>query len=199
MSKKNAAPVMNRKDLVSELISNTTTAWEEEDRAMLEGLSDVKFADILIANVNVDDPEEDEEDDEEAPKPKKKVTGNQQDPAPAPKPAKVVLNEQEWMASAPPQIQGILKSAMGIHDRTKKGLVDAITANASNKFPKAKLDAMDVEDLQNLATLAGIDLPGQVPVGNANYFGAQGGSSPEPQEEKLPDPLPTPTMNWDRK
>jgi len=142
------------KDKVNTLIACPRTRLVECDRSWLETLSDGQLDKFEAV------PEE------KAP-----------DPMPVPK------TMEEFVATAPDDFKPILNRALAREAEIKATFVDAIAANAANKFTREELVAMDVVNLGHIAALAHVDV---------NYAGQAGGPAkpPETNVSKVPDPPP---------
>lgn len=135
-----------RKGLIDNLIGNCACddakPWTEEDRPILNALSDEKLVALNEYNEAVANAlaERDEEEEEE-----EVTTTNKQNDPPKEKTAK------EWMAEAPPEIRSIVGNAMRRENEHRANLITTITANESNPFSKEELNTEPTEKLEKLA------------------------------------------------
>lgn len=173
-----------RKTLVDNLISNcgcqkTKSPWIEEDRVMLNALSDDKLVSL----------------ERQA---KQKVIANAETPAAAALTANTgSLTAEQWLAAAPEEIRSVVANAMRHEQAQKQACVDVITGNSRNLFSKEQLMAMPLTSLVPLAALAG----GSTTTAEApNYLGAAGAPPTANAGREFDvnnDILPLPTMNWE--
>lgn len=64
-------------------------------------------------------------------------------------------NEEKWLKNAPTRIKGIVRNAMRLEDEQREQLIETITTNSNNRYTEEQLTAMETDDLENLAALAG--------------------------------------------
>ena len=158
---------MNKKQLVDSLIANASLSWSESDRDALMSMNEEVLKKMAPVVKN-------EGDDTAAAAPAAAAPAAAAPaaaaaaaapaaPAAAAPAAEPTGNEttEEYLKKAPPEIRGMLTNALKIQDSMKTDLISKITANERNTFTEAFLKTKDVEELQNLAALAG-------PVENAN-------------------------------
>lgn len=91
---------------------------------------------------------------------------------------------EEYIAAAPPALQEVLSSGLRAHTSRRSELVTQIKANSKNKFTDEALTAMNLESLENLATLAVPD----------DYSGR---SVPRTNEADDPNAVPLPPQVFD--
>lgn len=173
---------MNKKELVDKLISNTITAWKEEDRTSLEAMDEGVLAKMVPV-----------ENADPAPKPATKKDEEEAEPKKTPATNAAVTPEQ-YLSNAPAGVREVLQDAMVTHSAKKAQLIATITANKKNKFTQDQLSAMSANELEAIAALAAgeeadpaprpMNFGGMAPVGNAAGAG-------EPEE-----PLEAPVMNF---
>lgn len=112
----------------------------------------------------------------------------------APTPA-APRNMAQWLADAPPEAAGIWNRAVAQEQAQRVALINTVKGSPQNRFSDAYLAQASVETLQGLAALA-------APVGlqaePQGHYGALGGFAPTlpTTNDKMPDPLPLPTINW---
>jgi hypothetical protein len=75
--------------------------------------------------------------------------------AAAPTPARAPTL-QEYLAAAPAEIQETLKSSIRLHNDRKQGLIKALQDTKRCKFTVEQLNAMPIEQLENMAELASV-------------------------------------------
>ena len=159
-------------------------------RSVLTNMSEpiTKMAEELAeaVKVNADKKEADkkEADKKEA---DNKVTDNEVDKTVKPK------TVEEYIAEAPPEVRESLQMSMNTMNAEKKRLVNVITANAKNTFTEEYLKTKSVEELNGIAVLAAPKRDANDPV---PMFLGQGEVV---NESDMPEPLPLPVMNFDKK
>ena len=176
---------MERKKTVDALISNESTPWSEDDREMLMGLSDNKFA--IIAN----------EKEETTPAPEEKEVEEKEVEEKAPTDNKEVTLEQ-YINNAPEGLRDMLRSGLVAHQENKSKLIQKITANKKNTFTPEQLNGKSLDELRQLATLAEVEVstPSYLP---AALFAGQGEvASPSVNSEGV-EALEAPVMNFEEK
>lgn len=164
---------MTKREKVNHLIANG--GWETDDRGFLMGLPTDKL-DKMIANTGIK--EEPKEGEEAAPGETKSGEGGTRDttgptraapntgttPAPAntgttvaptpPAQNQKAPTVEEYINNAPPELRDSLRAGHAQAVARRTTLVATITANGANRFPKEKLEAMPLQDLEDLAVLA---------------------------------------------
>lgn len=207
-----------RGEVIDELITDNA-AWDEDNRTLLESLSDDKLINLhkqhqFIANAM----------GEEEVVPAKKgavapAASEEEEEAVAPAvPAKkkgmpvANMTPEQWYAAAPAEVKQIVKQSLALNEQHKTKLVDAIVANHDKKAQPAlreKLMKKDLDDIQLMHDL--------MPTANStvednpfspNYAGAAGGptfnsvnrkpkiSNLTLNAEERKQGLPLPTINW---
>ena len=196
---------VDKSKFVKALIANSE--WTEDDRSFLMGLTEAQLR-KMAPKLNEDGEEEKDEDPKDPePKPEaddKKDTDKTERPAepsddseaPAQNQAKSVT-VQEYINNAPPQVRDMLASGLRAHEAQKKDLVSTITANERNTFTEKQLNEMSLEQLQQLARLAG-------PVDNGQHSTPSYGALADalaPARKATgaveEEPLGLPTMNFE--
>jgi hypothetical protein len=165
---------MDRKKVIAALIANKH--YTEEDRKTLEAFDDKHIA--VLAKLCDENPEHKPEDKKEEPEKKVEIP-----PADAAKPnpeEQKPQTEEEYINSAPEGIRDVLKEGLNIRKAKKAQLVAAIKGNAANKFSEDALNAKSIEELENLAALAHVEV---------DYSLNGSGSSPTENDE-APEPTP---------
>lgn len=163
-------PNADKQAIVSALIANESTHWDEDDREFLMELDDAQIDKIAANAMPAMDPDAEMEDEE---MPMKKKKGKKNDAA-AP-----AMNAEEYIAAAPPEIREMLRSGLEAHAKQKTELVEAITANEANQFERAYLEGLDLPVLQGIAALA--RKPAAAPVQNTRpAILMQGAAAPAP-------------------
>lgn len=197
---------MAKKELVDQVIANCE-CWNEEDREVLDGLTDEKLvainkhiadhqAAVAVANVarkGFEDHGIEFTFNEEG----LKFVGVEKPKAPEPKKEEPAVNEtpkpltpDEWMAAAPPEVQRVVRNALENERLQKEALITVITANKANTFKAEQLQAMPIESLQGIAALA------KTVETKASYFGAAVPAINA--KEDVEEPLPLPVVDWSK-
>lgn len=168
-----------RKAVVDGLIANSACCWEESDREVLNGLTDVTLAKLhkqmeIVANaVAEEDSDEDVAVEEEPTKKGTSQADGKVEPTGELDP-KMKTNREAVLNA---QDRADLAFARRYRMEQRQQHVKAITANANNKFTAKQLEAMSDTVLANMAALA------QEPTNNEgvdtyvyrpNFFGQQG-------------------------
>jgi len=185
---------MKREEIVNGMISNEKSPWTEDDRELLMGLSDDKFA--LLSNEEEEKPEE-EKPAEEKPaeeKPAEEKPADEEEEKPAENKEQSV---DEFIANAPEGMRDVLRSGLDAHKAEKAKLIEKITANKKNPFSKEQLQAKGLSELKQLATLAEVEpeKPKQ-PVAPPAFFGGQAEVVAPAVNDSAEEPLQAPTMNF---
>lgn len=206
---------MSKKKLVDGLIGNAC-CWDEDDREMLEGLTENRLEAMtkdaakheqheLVANAakkGFTDPggdthvwnEKTKEWDTKAKDPVK----NEETPGvgelevkPAPKKAPTA---SEWLAEAPPEVQSVVRNAMASEIREKDHLIEQMTANVADEDKEVVINQLKTEPLEKLRTLMVLaPKPKEEPAQNL-YFGSPASVSTRNSDIDQDDILPLPTM-----
>ncbi len=146
---------MNKKKLVDGLIANESTSWTESDHDSLMAMSEEvlnKMAPIVNEEADVAEVARKAAEVEAA-----KVAAEAVANAAA---AEVTGNEVEettesYLKKAPPEIAATLNRAVIAEKAIKARLVKALLDNEKCTFTEVFLNTKDVEELQNMCTLAG--------------------------------------------
>lgn len=150
-NKKKGDRSMDRKTRIEALIK--ANALTENDRAHFEALEDAAFeavAGALEGQVKANaaaKAKQDEMEKEMAAK-DEKIKANA-----SPK------SIDEYLGSAPPEAREALASGIKLHQARKDTLIAGIKANKANKFSDESLKAKSLDELEGLASLAGVEAP----------------------------------------
>lgn len=134
---------MDKKEKVSALISCKGTKFEESHREWLMTLSEDQL-DLFEAEeptVPVKEPTPAAEESKSEPK------ANEE---------KKPKTLEEFISDAPQEIGRVLRASVNQYNTLRDQLVSEIKANAKNKFTEDQLKAMDMEMLQNIVQISGI-------------------------------------------
>jgi hypothetical protein len=198
-----------RKEIVDHMIANCD-CWAEEDREVLNTMSDVKL-DALKAHVESHKQAEavanaarkgfengdvgytfNEKDlkFEGKPKPAAKPEAKKEEPVTNTE-TKKPITADEWMAAAPPEIQSVVRNAMETEHLQKLEQVKIITANKANLFTEDQLLKRPLGELRAIAALA------KVEESRPSYFGSSVPAT-NAQSDKVDedDYLAIPVINW---
>lgn len=195
-----------RQIVVNSLIESGVCCWEESDRKVLNGLNDRTLAKLhrqMEITANAEDAEGaskdqlDEDDDKDvAAEDEATKKGNSQADG----------KDKPFGDENPKAGEGPANNQLSVQDRRdlafarryrmaqRKSYMDAITANANNRFSPKHLAAMSDEVLANMAELAGRDEPEPM-FSQPNYFGSQGAAVINTSMEE-DDPLPIANINY---
>ena len=188
--------VMDKAQVVNQLIANEKSPWKEGDRAALMQMSEEQLK-AIVGNVQP----------VSAPAPVAVVPPAPVavvPPAPAPvvvEPKAGVVNQSvvspvtvdQYIANAPVGMRDMLRAGLLAHAEEKAKLVAKITANQRNPFSLEQLNAKDLDELRGIAQLAEVVAP---PVqGGVNYRG-MGEPAPTGNQVKVEEPLVAPVMNF---
>ena len=147
---KNEETKMTKEELISFLIANEDSIWEESDAEALSKLSDEKLEKMA------EQLKEEEGEEEESTTPEATST-----PAPQANPEKELavaqnqkVDAQSYIQNAPPEIREMLESGLAAHQAEKKRLISTIVANENNRFTEEQLQKKPLGELQAIAELA---------------------------------------------
>jgi len=185
--KKGTGQVMDKEQIVNQLISNAKSPWSEDDREMLMGLSEEKLGNIVTANK------------EKVPEPKAPAAVVPP-PVPAVAPTDNVSKEleitvEQYISNAPSGMQDVLRSGLQSHARDKAQLVGKITANSRNPFTEEQLNVKSLDELRGIAQLA--EVPQTQPTGNQPHYVGMGEATPI-GNQGVEEPLIAPVMSFDK-
>jgi len=184
--------IMDKKKVVDALIANDKTSWTEEQRETLMALEDdvltnmlapivkltAELSEAVTANENKDD-----KDDKDK---KTDTTANTQ--------VSKLKTMDEYIAEAPPEIRESLTMSVNTMNAEKRRLIKIITANEQNSFTEEFLKTKLVSELAGIAVLAAPKRDEDSP--SVAMFLGQGEVV---NEGDAPEPLPLPTMNFEKK
>lgn len=186
-----------KKAVVDSLIANSCGCWTEADREVLNQFKDERL-DALVAN-SVKSKQQEQinnavktaveagviviNEGKIEPKPAETV------PAPVANAAAGPAKLEEWMKTAPPEAVRIVQNGLAAEQREKDSLIEQITANGANTFSKEALQAMGLDTLRPLASLAAPAAPA--------FYGANVGpvANRKATDDDNDGPVP-PTINW---
>jgi hypothetical protein len=198
-----------QREKIADFMIANCECWEETDREVLNAMSDEK---LTVLQKHVESTIKAEAVANAARKGFEHgdvgFTFNEKDlkfegkdkPKPAPKVEEPVVNKDEpkkpvtadeWMAAAPPEIQSVVRNAMGVEKQQKADLAKVILANRANTFKEEQLAAKSVDELQSIAALA------RTEEAKPSYFGSSvpTGNQQKPTVDE-DDFLPLPTINY---
>lgn len=157
------AEVMDKKPIVDALITDERTPWKEEHRVTLMTLAECELNKLKPAAAPA------------------ATAGNVEDPTKkaAPKTGK------EWLDSIPDEgIRTMIQKGIATHDAAKAGLIKELTANKSCAFIKEELEGMELDYLEKVANMLGVNYAGAAAprMGDrgAAIVGNDGDGVPEP-------------------
>ena len=143
--------IMANKELIDSIIGNEALPWSEDNRSMLEAMSEVQLQVVANAAEEKEEEKEKEKEKEEEEKEKEKDTRNQQNPQP--------VTLAEYIAQAPEGVREVLVNSMQVLSDEKAKLIGIITSNKANSFTKEALQAKPLGELKALAALAASTKP----------------------------------------
>lgn len=110
------------------------------------------------------------------------------------------LTDSEWLEKAPEGIRSVVQNAMRMEKAQKDKLIATITANKRNKFSKDALVGKPLEELELLAELAANSDEESQSNRRPNYAGAANAptSNFSADDDNDRDFLPLPTMNFEQ-
>lgn len=188
-----------RTELIDTIIANVC-CFDENDRTILNSLSDDKLLRMAhegelepsnnkkeaVANADVENKKKAKDDD---PCAKEGMTAEE---------VQNCKEKQKMAANAltPEQLED-LAFAKQVKQERKDAAIAVITANKQNPWKAEELQAMPLDQLQKLATIAKVDAPAPLPKVLPNFRGAAvpATNAGNDQEDK-DDMLPLPTINW---
>jgi len=195
-------------ELVESIINNDGTAFAEDDRETLLGLSEEFLTKLQ--------PVENEDSEEEAAEEVAEIQESEEEAveeatcddtveaveADAEECAVVEngdLTVEDYVANAPPEIRDMLQAGLESHNRDRQSLIDVVVGNEKNIFSSDELNVKPISELKALAALAS-----QAVVENnseekplPNYSGAIGAAAAPVANSEEEAPLLIPTINWD--
>ena len=166
---------MNRTERIEALIGNEECPWGEDHRDFLLNLEDGEFDNIEAPYVQNEDPDESKSRSSQSagsssePSTPAQAANDDEEDEEDEEPA---TNADDFIQSCKdPALRESLSHGMRILSEQKAELVKLLTANKRCSYSKEELQGMKLEDLEKLATLAGVeeaDYSGQQPevVGN---------------------------------
>lgn len=175
--------IMDKTKMVDALIANEKTSWTEEHRETLLALEDDVISNMHKDMTELTKPVDNKKDD-------KDVQVNNQQPPATPEPK--VKTVDEYINDAPAEIKESLRMSVNTMNAEKQRLVNVITANERNTFTEEYLKTKSVDELKGIATLAAPKQDSSAPpmfIGQGEPIGNQ----------TMPEPLPLPVMNFDKK
>ena len=159
---------------VTALITNSVTAFTEDDREFLQTLSEAQFIKLEELAVNAATALTEAAPKEEEAAPDDELTANEKQPTDE--------TVDAFISQAPAEMQEMLSAGLRLHRDNKVSLIKGIRANKNNSFSEEVLGAMDLETLEHIGALANVsDYSGQAPVANT-------GSSED--VNMAPEPIP---------
>lgn len=191
--KKNKNPKANEKncceELVTMLIENENTSFDEEDREWLSSLDESTLKKLEPKEKEAPVSNEKNPVEKAVEKGAEGVTANENKGEEKTKANTV----DEYIANAPAEMQEVLRSGYRMHTEKKTAIVNAILANKSNKFSEDQLKKKDLDELENIQALMG--------TGSKDYSGAnpEVNTSGEDSDEEEPMDIPVMFANRDKK
>ncbi|MEE8598931.1 MAG: DUF2213 domain-containing protein [Dehalococcoidales bacterium] len=154
---------MNEKDqLVTDLIANEATSFEDGDRDWLTALDESQLAKLTPVTNDVEMHTIGEEE----------VVEEELTP----------VSTEDYIAAAPEEVQSVLNEGLKMHRSRKDVLIKALLANARNQFTEDTLNAKSVGELEGLAALAqDISYEGQGGVATITANADDNAAPPAPQ------------------
>ena len=177
---------MNREEVIAKLIANGQ--FEEADKSFLEGLTDERLSKFAAPVQNTTETPETGAKAADTP-----ASG----PAPDTKPEKPVENKdktsqvpvtaEDFLKTAPPDVRAVLEASVALRNNKRASLIEGLVANARCRFPKESLERMSDHDLENLATLAQVEV---------SFEGNDAGEADDREDVGERDGGPMPVINW---
>lgn len=167
---------MNKKEKVDALITNSSTQFEEADRAWLDQQDDAVL-DKLAPKANAEDTNNGQS------TPAKKVETAPVTPAADPKANATPKTVDEYLADAPAGVREVLQEGVRMQKNKVDTLVKGLLANSRNEFSEEELRAMHVPQLEKLAKVA--NLPDYSAQGGASFATNSSNDDAVPEMPKL--------------
>jgi len=147
---------MDKEKFVTDLIANEGTQFTDDDKDWLMALEEAQLTKLSP---------EDEADDTETPA-GGAAAADADDDEVLPVAASANMSTEDYIANAPPEIQAVLNASVKTHQARKVALVDTLVGNTRCRFTKEQLNAKDVDELEQMAVLAGVesDFTGAAPI-----------------------------------
>ena len=179
---------MEKKKLVDALIANENSQFAEDDRDTLMAMNeDVLARMVPVKNEEAEAPEA-ETDEAKVETASTEKTGEEAEPASN-------MSVEEFLKTqVPAGMRGVLTNAVKMHDEAKGTIISALVKNDKCTFTEEFLKTKDLEELQNLSTLAGNDVSDQTRILRFNYDG-QGAGGPAQNSFTPGEPLALPSMD----
>ena len=166
------------KEMATALIANELTAFKDDDREFLEGLTEDQLKKLEPKVNEVKHPEEKDvttlialETSPFEAKDKEMLSGftecqfnalvekyPEKKEEPKVNADEKPLTAQEYIGKAPEAIQEVLTNAMKLQDEQKDTIIKGLLANKRNPFTEDQLKAKKIDELQSLAQLAQVDV-----------------------------------------
>lgn len=174
---------MDKKKMIDELIANERTSWSEEDRDSLMALPDKVLTNMCTDITELSKTSDTEDEVKETPATNQVKVENTVKPT-----------AEQYIQNAPPEIREVLASSLATMNAEKKRLINVITSNERNTFTEEFLKTKTVDELRGIAAIA-------APIANKNDFNPPMfvNDVVTTDNSQLPEPLPLPTMNFDKK
>lgn len=196
---------MEKKKLVDNIVANTAGGWSEADRETLMAMSEAQLKRIATAPASEGNQTGTQQTNNAG---TGQQTGTQNATAqnttaangtsttntPATPQDPKVVTIDDYLKAAPANVREVLSNSMEVYAEEKKRLIDAITANKSNRFTKEDLGNRPLSELRMLAELAGAGTP--VPR-SPNYAGQ--GQVMADNSAVTEEPVLMPTINFENK
>lgn len=147
---------MTKQERIAALLaSSKNTMTKDTHGAFLEALSDDQLKAIEEAEAKLVEPKKVEDPPKPEPVPAVAAAAPKTD-APAPKTEPITV--ESYIAAAPPEVGRILSRGLEREKAQKRELVTRLKASKKNPFSEAELETKTVEELEKLATLAGVEV-----------------------------------------
>jgi hypothetical protein len=198
----NTNHTMNKEQLITQLIGNSSGALTEADRPRLnafsiEQLKKIGFAPIAnqqagapVTNAgkgkDAADSEDDDEDEDGQPmaKGKKGKKANNQ--------AETPITVNEYIENAPGEVREILSNGLAAYNEEKATIVKKLVAVKNSGYTEQELSSKPLGELRKLARLAKVDAPAAAPRMDFSGMAPLGNDTPDQEA------LVAPTMNFTR-
>jgi hypothetical protein len=140
---------MKKSKMIDGLIANTNTKWTESDREVLEAMNETVLGKIIGNDEKL--PEE-----TAAPTAEAEAVGEATGTTIEAVENTAEMSETEYLEKhVPVKLRSTLMAAMNTHNKLKDDLIATLVANESCVFTEGFLKSKDLEELQNMVTLAG--------------------------------------------
>jgi hypothetical protein len=174
---------MNKTEFIDALIANENTEWNEDDREVLDGMSEETLEKIAPKET----PEEQVPEKQSTEPDKGEEAGS---------PVENECSIEDYIAKAPKGIQEVLSDGLATHNTERQKMIGKIVANKRNQFTKPQLEGMTSNQLRAIAAIAE---PEKQTTPTNNYIGAAGHGTSPVDNANCGEPLTMPTIDWTNK